>query len=70
MEKAEYESHAAGSTYHFRDLNWQLVDLIFKSVPNMAQIPINNELLVHAANGYCRSAKAGVARVRPVIFSF
>jgi len=36
----------------------------------MAQIPINNELLVHAANGYGRSAKAGVARVQPVIFGF
>ena len=44
-KKAEYEGHVLGSSYHFRDLNYRLVDLISKSVPRMVQIPINNELL-------------------------
>ena len=34
-----------GSSYDFRDLNYGLVGLIFKSVPNMVQIPIDNKLL-------------------------
>jgi len=46
------------------------VDLIFKSVPNMVQIPVNNELLSTCCQRYGRSAKAGVARAQPVIFSF
>ena len=68
MENAEYEGHVVRSSYHFRDLNYRLVDLISKSVPRMVQIPINNELL-HAADGHGRCAKAEVASVQPVIFS-
>jgi len=45
MEKAEYLGHVVGSSYHFRHLSWGLVGLIFKSVPNMMQISINNKLL-------------------------